>query len=102
VVLSPESSLPTHKSLFLVPAHVSRPWPAMLPPWMEKGSDCDCIAADRQAECEGIADAPCDGIRFALNFDVIFPPVLGTTLRFAETSYPYPSAASLPHLFALS
>jgi len=46
--------------------------------------------------------SPSDGIRFALNFDVVFPPVLGTTLRFAETSDTHPSAASLPLPFALS
>lgn len=47
--------------------------------------------------------SPSDRIRFALNFDalnfeVVFPPVLGIT---AETSYTHHSAASLPHLFAL-
>jgi hypothetical protein len=46
--------------------------------------------------------SPSDGINFALNFDVVFQPVLGTTLRFAETSDTHPSAASLPHPFALS
>ena len=46
--------------------------------------------------------SPSDGINFGLNFDVVFQPVLGTTLRFAETSDTHPSAASLPHPFALS
>ena len=27
---------------------------------------------------------PSDGINFALNFDVVFQPVLGTTLRFCR------------------
>jgi hypothetical protein len=46
--------------------------------------------------------SPLDGINLALNFDVVFQPVLGTTQRFAETSDTHPSAASLPHPFALS
>jgi hypothetical protein len=48
------------------------------------------------------AMSPSDGINFALNFDVVFQPVLGTTLGFAETSDTHPSVASLPHPFALS
>jgi hypothetical protein len=50
VVLSLESSLPTHKLLSLMPEHVSRPWASDAATWMEKGTGCDGIAADRQAE----------------------------------------------------
>jgi hypothetical protein len=85
-----------------MPEHVSRPWASDAATWMENGTGCDCIAADRRLNENESPMSPSDGINFALNFDVVFQPVLGTTLRFAETSDTHPSAASLPHPFALS